>query len=103
MRRPIISLIVIAAVLSLVALTTLSRAGAPRSESGSNAGLVMLETEGSAGVSVRMAEELARATNDGKTRRVLPVIGGGCYRTLWTSAFYLASMLRAWKQTSSSM
>ena len=82
MRRPIISLIVIAAVLSLVALTTLSRAGAPRSESGSNAGLVMLETEGSAGVSVRMAEELSRATNDGKTRRVLPVIGGGSLQNI---------------------
>jgi TRAP-type uncharacterized transport system substrate-binding protein len=53
-----------------------------RSQSGSNPGVVVIETEGSAGVSVRMAEELARATNDGTARRVLPVIGVGSLQNI---------------------
>jgi TRAP-type uncharacterized transport system substrate-binding protein len=77
MRRSNLSLVGIAAFLSFVANTTPSPAAMQRSQSGSNPGVVVLETEGSAGVSVRMAEELARATNDGTARRVLPVIGVG--------------------------
>ena len=45
-------------------------------------GVVVLETESSAGVSVRMAEELARATSDGTKRRLLPVIGVGSLQNI---------------------
>jgi TRAP-type uncharacterized transport system substrate-binding protein len=82
MGRSIISLVGIAAFLSFVALTTLSRGATPPSEAGSHPGMVVLETEGSAGISVRMAEELARATNDGTMRRVLPVIGVGSLQNI---------------------
>jgi uncharacterized protein len=40
-----------------------------------NRGVVELETTGSDGISVRMAEDLARLIDDGATRRVLPVVG----------------------------
>jgi uncharacterized protein len=42
----------------------------------------MLETEGSAGISVRMAEELATILNDGSRRRILPVIGTGSLQNI---------------------
>ena len=40
-----------------------------------NKGVVELETGGSAGTSIRVAEDLASIVNDGATRRVLPVVG----------------------------
>jgi TRAP-type uncharacterized transport system substrate-binding protein len=40
-----------------------------------NRGVVELETTGSDGVSVRIAEDLAHLVDDGSTRRVLPVVG----------------------------
>ena len=40
-----------------------------------NRGVVELETTGSDGISVRIAEDLARLVDDGATRRVLPVVG----------------------------
>ncbi len=40
-----------------------------------NKGTVQLMTEGSAGASIRMAEDLASIVDDGATRRVLPVVG----------------------------
>jgi uncharacterized protein len=42
-----------------------------------NRGVVELETAGSAGISVRIAEDLASVVNDGATRRVVPVVGKG--------------------------
>ena len=42
-----------------------------------NRGVVELETSGSAGISVRMAEDLASVINDGATRRIVPVVGPG--------------------------
>jgi hypothetical protein len=81
--RYFISVIVgIAALLSLAAHTTCSPAATPRSEAGSSPGVVVLEIEGGAGISVRMAEELARATSDGTTRRVLPIIGLGAQQNI---------------------
>ena len=44
----------------------------PRTDA-TNRGVVELETGGSSGISVRMAEELAALIDDGATRRVLPV------------------------------
>src|SRR5947208_15941744 len=42
---------------------------------GINRGVVELETSGAAGISVRIAEDLANLVDDGATRRVVPVGG----------------------------
>jgi len=42
-----------------------------------NRGVVELEIGGRAGISVRIAEDLAKLVNGGATRRILPVIGTG--------------------------
>ena len=47
-----------------------------------NRGIVELETGGSAGISVRIAEDLANIVNDGATRRVVPVVGTGSLANL---------------------
>ena len=47
-----------------------------------NKGVVELETAGSAGISVRMAEDLANVINDGATRRIVPVVGMGSLANL---------------------
>ena len=47
-----------------------------------NCGVVELETSGSTGISVRMAEDLANLIDDGATRRVVPVVGKGSLQTL---------------------
>ena len=44
-------------------------------DSFNNRGVVELETEGSAGASVRIAEDIAAIVDDGATRRVVPVVG----------------------------
>ena len=47
-----------------------------------NRGVVMLETSGSAGASIRIAEDLASIVDDGATRRVLPVVGRSALQNL---------------------
>jgi TRAP-type uncharacterized transport system substrate-binding protein len=47
-----------------------------------NRGVVELETGSSAGISVRIAEDLANVINDGATRRVVPVVGKGTLANL---------------------
>jgi TRAP transporter TAXI family solute receptor len=47
-----------------------------------NKGVVELETTGSDGISVRIAEDLARLIDDGATRRVLPVVGKGSLQNI---------------------
>lgn len=47
----------------------------PRPETANNRGVVQLETGGSAGASIRIAEDLASIVDDGATRRVVPVVG----------------------------
>jgi TRAP-type uncharacterized transport system substrate-binding protein len=47
-----------------------------------NRGVVELETTGSAGISVRIGEDLARLIDDGATRRVVPVVGKGTLQNL---------------------
>jgi TRAP-type uncharacterized transport system substrate-binding protein len=55
-----------------------AKATAPSSESiVANRGVVELETGSSAGISVRVVEDLASIVNDGATRRVVPVVGQG--------------------------
>src|ERR1700704_2666917 len=47
-----------------------------------NRGGVELETSGAAGISVRIAEDLANLVDDGATRRVVPVVGKGSLQNL---------------------
>ena len=47
-----------------------------------NRGVVELETGGSAGLSIRIAEDLAGLIDDGATRRVLPVVGRSALQNL---------------------
>src|SRR5437867_13267149 len=47
-----------------------------------NRGVVELETSGAAGISVRIAEDLANLIDDGTTRRVVPVVGKGSLQSL---------------------
>ena len=72
----------IALFLAIVTVTGSSRAATPQPDAGASQGIVVLETEGSAGISVRMAEELARIVNDGSRRRILPVIGTGSLQNI---------------------
>ena len=55
-----------------------AKATAPSAESiVANRGVVELETGSSAGISVRIVEDIASIVNDGATRRVVPVVGQG--------------------------
>src|ERR1700732_313105 len=47
-----------------------------------NRGVVEIETSGAAGISVRIAEDLANLIDDGTTRRVVPVVGKGSLQSL---------------------
>lgn len=47
-----------------------------------NRGVVQVLTTGSAGISVRMAEDLANLIDDGATRRLVPVVGKGSLQNL---------------------
>lgn len=47
-----------------------------------NRGVVELETSGTAGISVRIAEDLANLVDDGATRRVVPVVGKSSLQNL---------------------
>jgi uncharacterized protein len=82
MSRPTIVAGTIAVPLLVAALATpaalAARATAPPPEAiVVNRGVVELETASSAGISVRIAEDLASIVNDGATRRVVPVVGQG--------------------------
>lgn len=65
------------AVVILACLASITQASAAdlRMDRVTNKGTVQLMTEGSAGASIRMAEDLAAIIDDGATRRVLPVVG----------------------------
>ncbi len=62
-------------------IAALSAATAQQS-SAINRGVVELETSGAAGISVRIAEDLANLIDDGTTRRVVPVVGKGSLQNL---------------------
>lgn len=47
-----------------------------------NKGIVELETAGSDGISVRIAEDLAHLIDDGATRRVIPLVGKGSLQNI---------------------
>lgn len=71
------------AILVFIATSPAALAGdLPRAEAPNNQGIVELETGNAAGTSVRIAEEIAAAVDDGATLRVLPVIGEGALQNL---------------------
>ena len=74
----------IATFLTLTFAGTAAQAASPSSPSGVivNRGVVELETLGSAGISVRIAEDLADIIDDGATRRVVPVVGAGSLQNI---------------------
>jgi uncharacterized protein len=63
-----------------------------------NRGVVEIETSGTAGISLRMVEDLANLIDDGATRRVLPVVGKGSLQIL-TDLKYLRGIDMAMLQT----
>ena len=69
--------------ISPIARPALPKTAAPPPEFGVvNRGVVELETARAAGISVRIAEDLANVIDDGATRRVLPVIGKGALQNI---------------------
>jgi TRAP-type uncharacterized transport system substrate-binding protein len=64
-----------------IAIAPLSTASAQQATA-TNRGVVELETSGAAGISVRIAEDLANLVDDGATRRVVPVVGKGSLQNL---------------------
>src|SRR5436190_13055803 len=66
-----------------------------------NRGVVELETAGTAGISVRIGEELANLIDDGATRRLVPVVGKGACKTSSTLNICAASISRSCRSTCS--
>jgi TRAP-type uncharacterized transport system substrate-binding protein len=79
--RSIAAAVTIALVPSMALWTPVQAAGISP-EAAVNRGVVQLETARAAGISVRIAEDLANIIDDGATRRVLPVIGQGSLQNL---------------------
>jgi TRAP transporter TAXI family solute receptor len=73
---------IVALFLAIAAATAPSHAAPTQPEVGISQGVVVLETESSAGISVRIAEELGKVINDGSRRRILPVIGIGSLQNI---------------------
>src|SRR5215467_716364 len=67
---------------SLAGPTASSKTATPSPDIAVNRGIVELEVGGSAGISVRIAEDLSRLVNDGATRRLLPVVGAGALQNI---------------------
>src|SRR5882757_5827068 len=83
MRLWTIAAAIILALASPFARPALAKTAAqPPPETGVNRGVVELETARAAGISVRIAEDLANVIDDGATRRVLPVVGKGALQNL---------------------
>jgi uncharacterized protein len=82
MKRCIIVAAMIAALVPATARTMLAKTAAPPQDTSVNRGVVELETGRAAGISVRIAEDLANVVDDGATRRVLPVVGKGALQNL---------------------
>src|SRR6202030_964841 len=78
MNRWTITAAIIFTMVLPIARPALPKTAGPPPEVGVvNRGVVELETARAAGISVRIAEDLANVIDDGATRRVLPVIGKG--------------------------
>jgi uncharacterized protein len=79
MKRSIIAAAVIAPLTTSIAAAS---PAAPADVAVVNRGVVELETGRTAGISVRIAEDLANVIDDGATRRVLPVVGNGALQNI---------------------
>ena len=82
MKCPTIAAAVVAVLAMPIILAALARAAVTRDIAVVNRGVVALETGRAAGISVRIAEDLANVIDDGATRRVLPVIGKGSLQNI---------------------
>ncbi len=82
MKRWAISVTIIVAIAFPTVRATLAKTAGPPPEASINRGLVEIETARAAGISVRIAEDLANVIDDGATRRVLPVVGKGGLQNL---------------------
>lgn len=65
-----------------VAILSLNAPASAQQSAVVNRGVVELETTGTAGISVRIGEELANLIDDGATRRLVPVVGKGALQNL---------------------
>src|SRR6516165_9192122 len=81
MKRPTIAAAIVAVFATPMAAATPASA-APTDIAVVNRGVVELQTGRAAGISVRIAEDLANLIDDGATRRVLPVIGKGSLQNI---------------------
>ena len=76
-------LVLLAGAAAIPAAGAATRPATPLSDAiAINRGIVELEAGTSAGISVRIAEDLANVVNDGATRRVVPVVGKGSLANL---------------------
>ena len=82
MNRWIIAAAIMVALAFPTARPTQAKSAVSPPEAGVNRGVVELETGRAAGISVRVAEDIANIIDDGATRRVLPVIGKGSLQNL---------------------
>jgi uncharacterized protein len=82
MKRATIAAVVIAFLAAAIARETPASGAAPADFTVVNRGVVQLQTGRAAGISVRIAEDLANLIDDGATRRVLPVIGKGSLQNI---------------------
>jgi TRAP-type uncharacterized transport system substrate-binding protein len=72
----------VVAVMAIAASILWSPAATAQQSAAVNRGVVEIETSGTAGISVRIAEDLANLIDDGATRRVVPVVGKGSLQIL---------------------
>jgi uncharacterized protein len=82
MKCSIMTAAVVALFLAITAAAARSHAAVSEIDVGSNHGVVLLETESSSGISVRIAEELARLIYDRAKQRLLPLIGTGSLQNI---------------------
>jgi TRAP-type uncharacterized transport system substrate-binding protein len=82
MKRATIAAAAVAVLAMPIILAALARAAVTTDIAVVNRGVVELETGRAAGISVRIAEDLANVIDDGATRRVLPVIGKGSLQNI---------------------
>src|SRR5246127_1907666 len=82
MNRWTITTAIVCILVFPIAQPALTKTAGPPPEVGVvNRGIVELQTARAAGISIRIAEDLANVIDDGATRRVLPVVGKSSLET----------------------
>ena len=82
MKPPTIAVAVLTALATPIIVAPAANTAVPTDIAVVNRGVVELQTGRAAGISVRIAEDLANLIDDGATRRVLPVIGKGSLQNI---------------------